>query len=64
MISLIAQVDVDDGIVFGLEWFLNQDHTRLLRSSTSFFHVAGGTGTDDICPDGLAACASRDDVVE
>jgi hypothetical protein len=57
-------VDVNEGVVSGFGWFLDEGHTCRVGSSAAFSHVAGGAGTDDICPDGFAACASWDYVVE
>ena len=60
----MAQVNVNERVVLGFGGLLNQSQSRLLGRSAAFFHVAVGSGTDDIRPGGFAARAARKDVVK
>ncbi len=63
-VSLIAEVDVDERVVPGFDWFFYQLHAGMVWTLAALLYVAGRTGTDDVLPCGLAAHASRDDVVQ
>jgi len=63
-VSLMAQMNVDEGVVAGSDWLFYQGHTGLFWGVTALFDVAGGTGTNDVLPGGFAAEAAGDDVVE
>ena len=63
-VSVAAEVDVDEGVAF---WFYgsgDECHAGLFGGFAAFFDVAFGAGADDIFPDGPAAHAFGDDVVE
>jgi len=64
VVSLVAEVDVDERVVLRLDGLLDECHTGQLWSPASFFDVAAGTGANDVFPDGFSAHASRYDVVE
>jgi len=51
MVAGLAEMDVDEGIVPGLDGFLDQCQSGLFWGSASFFDVAVGAGADDIFPD-------------
>ena len=63
-VAVVVQVDVDEGVVPGLDWLFNKFHSCGFRSSASFSDVAFGTGTDYVAPCCFAAHTSGDDVVE
>jgi len=63
-VALMAQVNMNERIVFWLDGFLDERHACLFRCSAAFFDIAIGAGTNDIFPDGLAAYAPRDNMVE
>jgi len=63
-VSLMAEVNVDEGIMPGFGRFLNEGHTGLFWGSAAFPDVAFRAGTDDVFPGGFAARASWDNVVE
>lgn len=63
-ISLVAEMNVNEGIVLGLDWFLDERHAGLLWHTPTFLDVARGAGTHDVFPRGLAPQSPRDDVVE
>ena len=63
-VTLMAQVNVNERVVLGPGWLLNQSQSRLLGRSAALLHVAVGTGADDIRPGGFAARASWNDVVK
>jgi len=64
LVSPVAEVDMDEGVVAGLYGLLYQLHTRLMQALAAFLHIAGRTGTDNVLPGGFAAHTPRDDVVE
>jgi len=64
LVSPVAEVDMDEGVVPGLHGLLYQLHARLMQALAAFPDVAGGTGTDNILPGSFAAHTPRDDVVE
>ncbi len=47
-VSLVAEVDVDQGVVAGSGGFLDQTHVGVLRGFTALFYVAGRAGADAI----------------
>ncbi len=57
-------MNVDEGIVFGLDRFLDKSQAGLLGGLATFFDVAFGAGTDNIFPNGLSAHTPGDNVVE
>ena len=57
-------MDVDEGVVLGLDRFLDKPQSGLFGGSAAFFDVALGAGTDNIFPNGLAAHTPGDNVVE
>ena len=63
-VSLVSKMDVDEGIVLGLDRFLDERHAGLLRHASAFPDVARGAGTHDVFPRGLTTQGPRDDVVE
>jgi len=63
-VAVVVQVDVDEGIVHGLDGLFNKLHSCDFRSSASFFDVAFGAGTDYVFPCCFAAHTSRNDVVK
>jgi len=63
-VALVAEMDVDEGIVPGLDGLFDEGHAGMFRGMAAFFDVAGGAGTNDIFPGCLAAQAARNDVVE
>ena len=64
LVSVVAEVDVDERVVFGLDGFFDERHAGLLRHSAAFLDVTRRTRTNNILPDGFAAQAPRDNVVE
>ena len=63
-VSVVAEVDVDEGVVAGLDGLLDERHSGMFYGLAAFFDVTGRTGTNDIFPGCFAAQASRDYVVE
>jgi len=63
-VSLVAEVDVDEGIVLWLDGFLDEGHGGLLGRPASLLDVAIGTGADDVIPHRFSAHTPGDDVVE
>ena len=63
-VAVVVQVDVDEGVVFGLDWLFNKLHSCGFRSSASFSDVALGTGADYVVPGCFAAHTPRDDMVK
>ena len=63
-IAVVAEVDVDEGIVSGPNGLLDEFHAGVLWRPAAFLDVTGGAGTHDVAPGGLAAQRSRDHVVE
>ncbi len=63
-VSLVAEMDVDEGVVAGFDGLFDERHAGMFRGLAAFFDVAGGTGTNDVFPGCLAAQAAGDDVVE
>ena len=63
-VASAAEVDVYEGVAFWFYGSCDEGHTGLLGGFAAFFYVAFGAGADDIFPDGSAAHAFGDDVVE
>lgn len=63
-VAVVAQMNVDEGVVSGSGGFFDQTHAGVLRGSAALPDVAGRAGADDVFPDCLAADAARDHVVE
>ena len=63
-VAVVVQVDVDEGVVPGLDWFFNKLHSCGFRDSASFSDVALSTGADYVFPCCFAAHTPRDDMVE
>jgi len=63
-VALMAKMNMNKGIVFGLYRFLDKCHMCLLGRASAFSNIAPGAGTNDVLPDGFAAYTSGDDVVE
>lgn len=63
-VSVVAEVDVDERIVFRLDRLSNKLHLCVFWSSAAFLDIAGCAGTNNIFPDSFASHASGDDVVE
>ncbi len=63
-VAVVAEMDVDKGVVPGPDWFFNKLHPGVFGSSASFFNVALGAGANNIFPGCFAAHASGDDVVK
>ena len=57
-------MDVDERVVLRFNGFADECQTGLLGGSTAFLDIAFRAGTNDVSPNGLAAHASGDDVVE
>ncbi len=63
-VSLVAEVDVDEGIVPGLYGLFDELHAGIFQDLAALFNVAGRTGTNDVFPGCFAALAARDYVIE
>ena len=63
-IPVMAQMNMQDRIAFGLDRLLNELHVGLLRRSPAFFGVTLSTRTDNIVPGIAAAECSRYDMVQ
>jgi len=50
VIALMAEVNMNKGIAFWLDRFLDKCQTSLFWSLAAFFHVAFGAGTNHIFP--------------
>ena len=64
LVALMAQVDVDERIVFRLDRFFDKPHTGLLRVSAAFFHITSHAGTNNIPPNRFAAHTPGDNVIK
>ena len=49
-VTLVAEVDMDKGVSFWPDGFLDEGQLSLFWVSAALFHVAVGAGTDHICP--------------
>jgi hypothetical protein len=63
-VAVVVQMDVDEGIVPGFDWFFNKLHSCCFGSSASFFDVAFGAGADYVVPCCFAAHTPGDDMVK
>ena len=63
-VALMAEVNMEKGIVLRLYGLSDEYHIGLSWSSAGLFNVAFSTGTNDITPHGFAAHAPGDDMVE
>ena len=63
-ITVMAQVNMQKGIVPGFYWLPTKRHTGLAWCSTGFLHIALCAGTDNISPNGFSAHTPRNDMVE
>ena len=63
-VSVVAEVDVDEWVVFWLDGLLNELHPGVLWSLAAFLDVAGCAGAHNILPDSFAAHTPWYDVVE
>ena len=63
-VAMVAEVDVDEGVVARSNGLFDELHVGFLWGSAALLDVALGAGTDDVFPDGLAAHAPGDNVVE
>ena len=63
-VSVVAEVDVDEGIVPGFDGLFYELHAGIFQGFAAFFYVAGRTGTNDVFPGRFAALTARDYVVE
>ena len=50
LVTTVAKVDVDEGIVFGFDGFSNKFHPGELGGPASFLDVAGCAGANNIVP--------------
>lgn len=64
LVPLVIQMNMDHGVAFGLDRFLNEFHVGLLGSSSAFFYVALGAGADDIIPSAFAAEAPGNNMIQ
>jgi hypothetical protein len=60
----MAEVDVDEGVVFRLDRLSNKLHPCVFWSSAAFLDIAGCAGAHYIFPDRFTAHTPWDDVVE
>ena len=63
-ISMMIQVNVDKGVTFGLDRFLDKFHSCLLGISPALFNITFDACTDNIFPAVLAANAPWNNVIE
>ncbi len=64
LVTLVAEMNVNERIVLWLDGFLDQLHPGVLWGSTAFFDVALGAGADNVFPDRFAAHTPGDYMVE
>jgi hypothetical protein len=50
-VTLMAEVEMDKGVSFRPDRFLDEGQLSLFWGPTTLFHVAVSAGTDHICPD-------------
>lgn len=62
-VSVVAEVDVDEGFVPGLDGLFDEFHAGMFQDLAAFFDIAGWAGTDYVFPGCCSAHAPRDDVV-
>ncbi len=63
-VAVMAEVDVEEGVVPGPDRLSNKLHPGVLWGSAAFFYVAGCAGTNNIFPDSFASHTPWYDVVE
>lgn len=63
-VSLMAEVDMNERIMFWLDRFCDKCQAGLFWALTAFSHVAFRAGANYIAPDRFATHTFRDDVVE
>lgn len=63
-VAVVAEVDVDKGVVPWSDGLSNKLHPGVLWSSATFFDVAGCAGTNNVFPDRFAAHTPGDYMVE
>ena len=63
-VSLVSEVNMQQGVASWLYGFCDQRHICLFRGSTAFFDVACHAGADNIFPCAFTADTSRHYVVE
>jgi hypothetical protein len=49
-VSLVAEVDTDEGVISRFDGFLDEVHACVARGASSFFYVAGGARANDVLP--------------
>jgi len=64
LVSLVAEVDVYEGVFFRFYGSLDEGQASLFWRSATLFDITFGAGADDICPARLSSHTSRNDVVE
>ena len=63
-VAVMAEVDVDERVVPGLDGLSNKLHPCVFWSSAAFLDIAGCAGTNNIFPDSFATHTPWYDVVE
>ncbi len=63
-VSVVAEVDVDERVVAGLDGLFDEFHAGMFYGLAAFFDVTGRAGTNDVFPGCFTAQAARDYVVE
>ena len=63
-VAVVAEVDVNEGIVTGLDGLFDELHVGVLWHAAALPDVARGAGAHDVPPGGFAAQRSRDHVIE
>ncbi len=63
-VAVVAEVDVDEWVVPGLDGLSNELHPGVLWSLAAFFYVAGCAGANNVLPDSFASHTPWYDVVE
>ncbi len=63
-VALMAQVNMNEHVVFRLDRFLDERHSCLVGSSAALFHIAFCAGTNHIPPNWFAAHTPGDNVVK
>ncbi len=63
-VAVMAEVDVDERVVPGLDRLSNKLHPCVFWSSAAFLDIVGCAGTNNIFPDSFASHTAWYDVVE
>jgi len=63
-VSVVAEVDVDERVVPGLDGLFDELHAGMFWGMAAFFDVTGRAGTNDVFPCRFAAHTPRGYVVE